>query len=146
MQAAEDLGREVGVVIACQVLGVPRSGLYRERQSLVPGFTPERLPASKSPRALSEAERERLRVIREKVQKEFPPRVPPRLMPSNFGVGAQIRAAREGQGLSWYAVAKLAGIPNPSTVRDLEYGRDTKLSSVEAVAQALGLKLELVDV
>ena len=26
----------------------------------------------------------------------------------------------------------------------LEYGRDTKLSSVEAVAQALGLKLELV--
>ncbi len=48
--------------------------------------------------------------------------------------------------MSWYAVAKLAGIPNPSTVRDLEFGRDTKLSSVEAVAQALGLKLELVDV
>jgi len=95
---------------------------------------------------LSEAERERLRVIRERVQKEFPPRDPPRLMPSNFGVGAQIRAAREVQGLSWYAVAKLAGIPNPSTVRDLKYGRDTKLSSVEAVAQALGLKLELVDV
>ena len=61
-------------------------------------------------------------------------------------MGAQIRAARESQGLSWYAVAKLAGIPNPSTVRDLEYGRDTKLSSVEAVAQALGLKLEVVGV
>ena len=95
---------------------------------------------------LSEAERQRLREIREKVRKEFPPRDPPRLKPSTSGVAAEIRAAREARGLSWYAVAKLAGIPNPSTVRDLEYGRDTKLSSVEAVAQALGLKLELVDV
>ncbi len=95
---------------------------------------------------LCEAERQRLREIREKVQKEFPPRDPPRLTPITSGVAAQIRAAREAQGLSWYAVARLAGIPNPSTVRDLEYGRDTKLSSVEAVAQALGLKLELVGV
>jgi hypothetical protein len=95
---------------------------------------------------LTDEERRRLREIREKVKKEFPPRNPPRLMPSSSGVGAQIRAAREAQGLSWYAVAKLAGIPNPATVRDLEYGRDTKLSSVEAVARALGLKLELVGV
>ena len=95
---------------------------------------------------MSETERQRLCEIRDKVKKEFPPRDPPRLKPSTSGVGAQIRAARETQGLSWYAVAKLAGIPNPSTVRDLEYGRDTKLSSVEAVAQALGLKLELVGV
>ncbi len=95
---------------------------------------------------LSESERQRLRDIREKVRQEFPPRDPPRLMPSSSGIGAQIRAAREAQGLSWYAVAKLAGVPNPSTVRDLEYGRDTKLSSLEAVAEALGLKLELVGV
>jgi len=95
---------------------------------------------------LSEAEKRRLRQIRQQVQKAFPPRNPPRLTPVVSGVGAQIRAARESQGLSWYAVAKLAGIPNPGTVRDLEYGRDTKLSSVEAVAQALGLKLELVCV
>jgi hypothetical protein len=95
---------------------------------------------------LSEAEKRRLGTIREKVQKEFPPLNPPRLMPATSGLGAQIRAAREARGLTWYAVAKLAGIPNPSTVRDLEYGRDTKLSSVEAVAQVLGLKLELVGV
>jgi transcriptional regulator with XRE-family HTH domain len=57
-----------------------------------------------------------------------------------------IRAAREAQGLTWYALAKRAGIPNPNTVRDIEYGRDTKLSSVEAVAEALGLRLELVEV
>lgn len=95
--------------------------------------------------ALSQEERDQLRKLREKVQREFPPRDPPRLKPVTSGVGARIRAAREAQGLTWYAVAKRAGVPNPSTIRDIEYGRDTKLSSVEAVAQALGLRLELVD-
>ena len=42
-------------------------------------------------------------------------------------------------------MAKLAGIPNPSTIRDMEYGRDAKLSNIEAVAGALGLTLELVE-
>jgi DNA-binding phage protein len=41
--------------------------------------------------------------------------------------------------------ANPAGVPNPRTVRDIKHGRDTKLSSVRAVAQALGLQLELVD-
>jgi len=41
-------------------------------------------------------------------------------------------------------VAKQAGIPNPNTVKDIEFGRDAKLSSIEAVAKALGLKLEVV--
>ncbi len=91
-------------------------------------------------------ERTRLREIREKVRQEFPPRTPPRLRPAPEGVAARIRAAREAQGLTWYAVAKRAGVPNPSTVRDIEYGRDTKLSSVQAVAGVLGLRLELVEV
>lgn len=95
---------------------------------------------------LSPVERERLGQIREKVQQEFPPRTPPRLQPVKEGVGAMIRTAREAQGLTWYALAKRANIPNANTVRDIEYGRDTKLSSVEAVAEALGLKLELVEV
>ncbi len=94
----------------------------------------------------SPEEVKRLREIREKVRQEFPPRDPPRLKPATEGVGASIRAAREAQGLTWYALAKRAGIPNPSTVRDIEYGRDTKLSSVQAVAEALGLRLELVEV
>jgi hypothetical protein len=93
----------------------------------------------------SQEDRDRLRQIREKVQQEFPARTPPRLQPATEGVGAMIRAAREAQGLTWYAVAKRAGIPNPNTVRDIEYGRDTKLSSVEAVADTLGLRLELVE-
>ena len=90
-------------------------------------------------------ELKRLKEIREKVRREFPPRQPPRLQPAAEGIAVQIRAARLGQGLTWYAVAKRAGIPNPSTVRDIEYGRDTKLSSVQAVAEALGLRLELVE-
>jgi len=62
-------------------------------------------------------------------------------------VALVIRAVREAKGLTWYAVAKLAEIPNPNpaTVRDIEYGRDAKLSNIEAVATALGLKLELVE-
>jgi ribosome-binding protein aMBF1 (putative translation factor) len=94
----------------------------------------------------TQAERKRLREIREKVQQEFPPRTPPRLRPVTEGLAARIRAARESQGLTWYAVAKRAGVPNPNTVRDIEYGRDTKLSSVQAVAEVLGLRLELVEV
>lgn len=94
----------------------------------------------------SPEELKRLEEIREKVRREFPPRDPPRLQPATEGIAAQIRAAREARGLTWYAVAKRAGIPNPSTVRDIEYGRDTKLSSVQAVAEALGLRLELVEV
>lgn len=94
----------------------------------------------------SPEERERLQAIREKVRKEFLPRNPPRLRLVTEGIGAAIRAARETQGLTWYAVAKRAGVPNPNTVRDIEYGRDTKLSSVQAIAEALGLRLELVEV
>jgi ribosome-binding protein aMBF1 (putative translation factor) len=94
----------------------------------------------------SQEERKRLQEIREKVIAEFPPRKPPRLQPARTGIAARIRTAREARGLTWYAVAKEAGIPNPSTVRDVEYGRDTKLSSVQAIAKALGLRLELVDV
>jgi hypothetical protein len=94
----------------------------------------------------SPEELKRLKEIREKVRKEFPQRDPPRLQPARDGLAARIRAARESQRLTWYAVAKRAGIPNPSTVRDIEYGRDTKLSSVQAVAKALGLRLELVEV
>jgi hypothetical protein len=94
----------------------------------------------------SPEEQKRLRDIREKVKREFPPRDPPRLQPAREGIGAAVRGAREAQGFTWYAVAKRAGIPNPSTVRDIEYGRDTKISSVEAIAAALGLRLELVEV
>ncbi|MCC6124751.1 MAG: helix-turn-helix transcriptional regulator [Pirellulales bacterium] len=97
-------------------------------------------------RPIGPDELKRLQEIRAKVREEFPPRQPPRLQPAKEGISARIRAAREAQGLTWYAVAKRAGIPNSSTIRDIECGRDTKLSSIQAVAQSLGLRLELVEV
>jgi hypothetical protein len=89
-------------------------------------------------------ERERHAEVRKKVMQEFPPATgnTPRVSPP--GIPTQIRCAREAKGLTWYAVAKLAGIPNSSTVRDIEYGRDAQFSNVEAVARVLGLRLELV--
>jgi len=93
---------------------------------------------------VSAAEAERSKRIREQARRDFPPD-PNRPRPVTSGVGAKIRATRESQGLTWYAVAKAAGIPNPATVRDIEYGRDTKLSSIEAIAVTLGLKLDLVE-
>jgi hypothetical protein len=93
---------------------------------------------------VSEAEAKRLNEIRRQALEEFPPD-PDRPRPARTGIGAQIRAAREAKGLTWYAVAKLAGIPNPATIRDIEFGRDAKLSNLEAIANALGLVLELAE-
>jgi hypothetical protein len=47
--------------------------------------------------------------------------------------------------LTWYTVAKLAGIPSSNTVRDIECGRDAQVSDLFAVAKVLGLRLELVE-
>jgi hypothetical protein len=97
--------------------------------------------AKKSPDELK-----RLAEIRAHAKRDFPPREPSQLAPATSGLAARLREAREAQGLTWYAVARQAGIPNPSTVRDIECGRDAKLSNIEAVAAVLGLKLELVGV
>jgi hypothetical protein len=99
----------------------------------------------RSPGPTSDDERQRLEDIRKKVMEEFPPRDPPRLQPVASGIGAQIRSAREVQGLTWYSLAEKAGIPTPSIVRDIEYGREVTLANIEAVVAALGLKLELVE-
>ena len=88
-------------------------------------------------------EKRRHAAIRKKAVKEVPPTGPGR-RPSPPGIPSQIRAARDARGLAWYAAAKAAGIPNPNTVRDIEYGRDATLASVQALASALGLKLELI--
>ena len=96
-------------------------------------------------RPATEEERKRHAEIRAKVRQEFPPTPGVAREPSPPGIPTQIREAREAQGLTWYALAKLAGIPNANTVRDIEYGRDAQISSVQAVAKALGLRLELVE-
>lgn len=100
-----------------------------------------RLPGTKK----SPAELKRLEEIRAAAKKDFPPQAPSKLSPTKNGIAAQIRQAREQRGLTWYSVAKLANIPNPSTIRDIECGRDAKLSNISAVAAVLGLRLELVE-
>jgi len=54
------------------------------------------------------------------------------------------RQEREARGLTWYALAKLAGIPNQATIRSIEQGKDVKLSNLQSIADVLGLTLELV--
>ena len=96
-------------------------------------------------RRLTDEERARHARNREAVKRDFPPRRGAARKPSPPGIPARIRAAREAQGLTWYALAKLAAIPNQATIRDIEQGKDVKLSNLQAVADALGLRLELVD-
>jgi DNA-binding phage protein len=96
-------------------------------------------------RSATAEERKRHAEIRAQVTQEFPPAQDADRKNSPPGIPTQIRAAREAKGLTWYAVAKLAGIANANAVRDIEYGRDAPLSSVLAVAKALGLRLEFVE-
>jgi DNA-binding phage protein len=96
-------------------------------------------------RKLTEEERQRHARIRSAAVKDFPPAAAkqPATPP---GIPSAILAARKAQGLTWYALAKRAGVPNQGTIRDIEQGKDVKLSNLTAVAQALGLELELVPV
>lgn len=95
-------------------------------------------------REFSAEEKRKYQKIREQVMEEFPP-VKRSRKPSPPGIPSQIREAREARGLTWYALAKQAGIPNSNTVRDIEQGRDVKLTSLQAVAKVLGLSVELVE-
>ena len=83
--------------------------------------------------------------IREAVANVFPAKHGATRKTSPPGIPTRIRAARESQGLTWYALARQAGIPNQGTIRDIEQGKDVKLSNLKAIAQALGLELELVE-
>ena len=95
-------------------------------------------------RRLTDEERLRHAEIRKAAIKAIPPKPTGRRL-SPPGIPSQIREAREAHGLTWYALAKLAGIANQATIRDIERGRDVHLSNLQAVAGALGLKLELVE-
>lgn len=96
-------------------------------------------------RRLTEQERARHDEIRAGALLDIPPKPGAGRKPSPPGIPAKIRQAREAQGLTWYALAKAAGIPNQATIRDIEQGKDVKLSNLQSVAAVLGLKLELVD-
>jgi len=96
-------------------------------------------------RRLTTQERTRAAQIREVAAKDFPTKPDTGRKPSPPGIPTQIRQAREVRQLTWYALAQQAGISNQATVRDIELGKDVKLSNLQAVAAALGLELELVE-
>lgn len=96
-------------------------------------------------RRLTEEERARHAELRAAALQDFPPKPGAGPKPSPPGIPTMIRQAREARGLTWYALAQAAGIPNQATIRDIEQGNDVKLSNLQAVAAALGLKLELVE-
>jgi hypothetical protein len=93
-------------------------------------------------RRLNARERARHAKVRDAIVRE----IPPKRMPADArgGIAGQIRTEREARQLTWYALAKMAGIPNQATIRAIEQGKDVRLSNVERVARALGLTLELV--
>ena len=95
-------------------------------------------------RQLTEQERVRHAQARQAAAEDFPPKPGSGRKASPPGVPAKVRQAREARGLTWYALAKLAGIPNQATIRDIEQGKDVKLSNLQSVLDALGLRLELV--
>jgi DNA-binding XRE family transcriptional regulator len=95
-------------------------------------------------RRLTDEERARHARIREAAVREIPPKTGTGRKPSPPGIPSQIRREREARGLTWYALAKLAGIPNQATIRSIEQGKDVKLSNLQSIADVLGLTLELV--
>jgi DNA-binding XRE family transcriptional regulator len=96
-------------------------------------------------RRLTDEERGRHAPIRAAAMQDIPPKRGTGCKPSPPGIPATIRQAREARGLTWYALAKVAGVPNQATIRDIEQGKDVKLSNLQAVAAALGLTLALVE-
>jgi hypothetical protein len=90
-------------------------------------------------------ERDRHAAIRQMIEQEFAPAETTGRPSSPPGIPARIRQAREARGLTWFALAELAGLPDANTVRDIEYGRDAQLSAVQAIVRALGLRLELLE-
>ena len=98
----------------------------------------------KTGKKLSAAEAQRYEEIRRNAEREFPPaRKKVKPLTADDSLGYKLRVARESLGLTWYAVAKAAKIPNSGTIRDIEAGNDAKLSNIEAIAAVLGMKLEL---
>jgi ribosome-binding protein aMBF1 (putative translation factor) len=95
-------------------------------------------------RRLTDEEKARHAKIREQVMKEFPPAAEKKLQPVQSGIAAELRNARKARGLTYASVAFQAGL-DANAVKDIEYGRNTKLGDIEAIAGALGLKLELVE-
>jgi ribosome-binding protein aMBF1 (putative translation factor) len=95
-------------------------------------------------RPLTDEEKARHAIIRKQVMQEFPPAEKKQTALSS-GIAADLRRARQARGLTCAALAELAGLPDANIIKDVEYGRNTELATLESIAKALGFKLELVE-
>jgi ribosome-binding protein aMBF1 (putative translation factor) len=95
-------------------------------------------------RTLSAEEKATHAEVRRKVVDEFRPANQAKHHPAAEGIAGRLRIARKNRGLTYEKLAAEAGLPSANTVKDVEYGRDTDLHHVEAIARALGMRLELV--
>ncbi len=93
-------------------------------------------------RPLTPAERRRAVLIREGAQRDFPPTDMEQL-PCPPGIPSQIHNARRQREMTRYELGRMAGVPS-TVVRAIENGDDVPLSQFRAVADALGLTVELV--
>jgi DNA-binding XRE family transcriptional regulator len=96
-------------------------------------------------RRLTDEERVRHAEIRAAAVRDIPPKPGAARPPSPPGIPSKIRQAREARGLTWYALAKSCGVSRSSIIRDIEQGKDVRLSDLQAVAAALGLRLDIVE-
>src|SRR5687768_10302959 len=92
-------------------------------------------------RKLTAEERARHARIRAEVMKEIPTAKRKKHQHARNGIAAELRRVRKAHGLTYESLARQAGIANSNTIKDVEYGRDSQLASIEAIANALGLKL-----
>jgi DNA-binding XRE family transcriptional regulator len=97
-------------------------------------------------RRLTDEERASHKHIIAELMQELPPKSGSGRKPSPPGIPTQVRQAREQQRLTWYALAQRVGIPREATIRDIEQGRDVMLSDLRAVAQVMGLQVQLVPI
>ena len=94
-------------------------------------------------RPLTDEERRLAAEIREGAEKDFPPKVTAR-RPIPPGIPRRIHDARTRRGLTRYQVGQIADVPS-TLVRAIEHGEDVPVSQLHAVAESLGLVLELVE-
>ena len=96
-------------------------------------------------RQLTPDEKRRHAEVRQQVMKDFPPTENRKHAALQSGIAAQLRQARKSEELTYEAVAEQAGLRSANTVKDVEFGRNKDIADIQAIADALGLKLELVQ-
>ncbi|MBW3598232.1 MAG: helix-turn-helix transcriptional regulator [Planctomycetes bacterium] len=92
---------------------------------------------------MSDDERRTAEAIRAGAKRDYPPKAATTpAIPS--GLPNHVHTTRRKRGMTRYELGKKAGVP-ATVVRAIELGDDVPLSHFQAVVEALGLTMELVE-